>query len=73
MGTAMTVVDILFDDFFGKPIPAEGFEIDPTPSVFPGLIGTTADDRSELHGYEVTMDGDVVPPDLRPEYEVRNR
>ena len=31
---------------------------------FPGLIGTEQFHRSELHGYEVDTDGDLVIPEL---------
>ncbi|QQS46665.1 MAG: hypothetical protein IPM66_22700 [Acidobacteriota bacterium] len=33
---------------------------------FFGLIIETNEDRSELHGYEVTLDGRVVAPSLNP-------
>lgn len=69
----MTVSDIMFEEFFAKPIPADGFEIDPRPSVYPGLVDAANRDNIVLHGYEVTMDGKVVEPDLRPQKEEQTK
>lgn len=34
-----------------------------------GLIGNTEAEQVELHGYEVTMSGGLVLPELRPQSE----
>lgn len=68
----MTIEGIMFDDFFSRPIPQEGFEIDPSRPVFFGLIEKGAGECPELHGHAITMEGNVVPPELRPEREERN-
>lgn len=62
----MIIADIVFDEFFSRPLPIEGFEIDPTGAKYFGLIGPDSYERSELYGYEITMDGDIVVPELRP-------
>ena len=38
-------------------------------SYYFGLIDNTEADRVELHGYEVTMSGRLVLPELRPQPE----
>lgn len=68
----MTIADIMFDEFFSQPIPREGFVIDPAPSPFFGLIEPGKHESPELHGYEVTMEGTVVAPELRPQQERGN-
>ena len=67
----MVVADIMFDEFFSRPLPLEGFVIDPRPMHF-GLIHEDMYDKTDLHGYAITMDGTVVVPELRPKQELKN-
>ncbi len=34
-----------------------------------GLIGGSESNKAELHGYEVTMSGRLVLPELRPDFD----
>jgi hypothetical protein len=70
METNMTVVeDMMFDDFFSQRLPQEGFVIQPTSYV--GLVHEQ--NRPELHGYAITMAGEVVVPELKPPVETEMR
>ena len=70
----MTVVaDPMYDEFFSHQIPHEGFVLQPkTESDFFGLIDAAMFDRTELRGYAITLDGNVVVPELRPQVESKN-
>jgi hypothetical protein len=67
----MVVADIMFEEFFCRPIPREGFVINPHPTSF-GLIDEDMYDKPALHGYAITMDGNIVVPELRPKQELKN-
>jgi hypothetical protein len=60
----MTVIDSLFDEFFSKRIPHEGFVIDPANHF--GLIDERIPNDSGLGGFAITMGGDVVVQQLNP-------
>ncbi|MEP7343449.1 MAG: hypothetical protein ABI977_37360 [Acidobacteriota bacterium] len=40
---------------------------------FFGLISNSENNRTELHGYEVTMSGRLVLPELKPQPERENQ
>ena len=63
------VADIMFDDFFSQRLPQEGFVIEPTNYV--GLVNEH--NRPELHGYAITMTGEVVVPQLKPQLQTGMR
>lgn len=65
----MTIAELMFEEFFTRPIPHQGFVIDAARPAIIGLIEPSANDRPELHGYIVTMEGNVVLPELRPTSE----
>jgi hypothetical protein len=60
----MTVIDSMFDEFFSKRIPHEGFVIDPTNHF--GLIEERMRNDSVLSGFAITMSGDVIVQQLNP-------
>lgn len=68
----MVIADVVFDEFFSRPLPHEGFIINPVRHDYFGLIADTTRNTPELHGYTVTMDGDVVAPEFRPKHELKN-
>ena len=70
----MTIVsDTMFEEFFSQRIPPEGFVLTPTTQKeLMGLIDAGLVDKTEYHGYSVTLDGSVVVPELRPHAELNN-
>ena len=62
----MRVHDAMFDRFFGHKLPHEGFTLVQANDDNFGLLQMMQEDRPELHGHAVTMDGTIVVPELRP-------
>lgn len=62
----MRVHEVMFDEFFARRIPDEGFTLEEIYEDYFGLIHEMQENRPELHGHVVTMDGNVVVPELRP-------
>jgi hypothetical protein len=52
----------MFEEFFKNRLPEEGFTLDDVYDGYFGLIHATHAIGPELHGFVVTMDGDVLLP-----------
>jgi len=65
----MRVREEMFDEFFKHRLPDDGFTLAEVYEEYFGLIEKTQNGRSELHGYAVTMDGQIIIPELRPSVE----
>jgi hypothetical protein len=62
----MQVHEEMFDEFFARRLPDEGFLPKEGRDDYFGLLQTMQGYRPELHGHVVTMDGTVIFPELRP-------
>lgn len=62
----MRVHEEMFDEFFARRLPDEGFLPKEGRDDYFGLLQTMQGYRPELHGHVVTMDGAVIVPELRP-------
>jgi hypothetical protein len=56
----------MFDEFFRRRLPDDGFPLEELYDEYFGLIEAGRANQPELHGHVVTMDGSVVIPELRP-------
>ena len=65
----MMVRQVMFDEFFTKQLPDEGFTMEEIYNDYFGLIDRTKGDRPELHGYTVGLDGHVRVPELAPKLD----
>lgn len=65
----MRVHEAMFDEFFGRRLPDDGFTLEDVYEDYFGFLQKRQEHRSELHGFVVTMDGKVVVPQLRPTAE----
>lgn len=62
----MRVYETMFDEFFGRRLPDEGFTIEELYDDYFGLLHKAKESGAEMHGYVVTMDGKIVVPELKP-------
>lgn len=62
----MRVHETMFDEFFSRRLPDEGFTLEEVYDEYFGLLHKARESRAEIHGHVVTMDGEVVVPELRP-------
>jgi hypothetical protein len=68
---AMRVHEAMFDEFFGRRLPDEGFTLEEVHDDYSVFLQKMREDRPELHGHVVTMDGTILVPELRPSAENR--
>ena len=51
---------------FGYRVPGEGSAMSESRPTYVGLIRSIQSGKPELHGYVVTLEGNIVIPELRP-------
>jgi len=59
----------MFDEFFARRLPDEGFTLEEVYDEYFGLLHKLQENRPELHGHVVTMDGRIIIRELRPSAE----
>lgn len=65
----MVIRQDMFDEFFSRTLPDEGFTLSEVYNDYFGLLHQARETPAELHGHVVTMDGTVIVPELRPTIE----
>lgn len=66
MDTDPTIPRQLFDEFFSRRLPHEGFTMNELCREYFGLIASTDESQSPLQGYTIGMNGEVAVTELRP-------
>lgn len=62
----MRVHESMFDEFFARRLPDEGFTLEEVYDEYFGLLHKAREPRPEMHGHVVTMSGEIIVPELRP-------
>jgi len=61
------VRQIVYEEFFTRRLPEDGFTLDERHDQYFGLIRETKPESPELHGFVIGLSGEVIVPQLRPE------
>ena len=65
----MMVRQEMFDEFFMKHLPDDGFTLEEVYNDYFGLIEEMNSRQPELHGHVIGMDGNIRVPELRPKLD----
>ena len=66
METGLTIPQQVFDGFFSRRLPRDGFTMDELYRDYFGLIASPDGSHSPLQGYAIGMNGDVAVTELHP-------